>query len=64
MDSLGSAKQLTLEGRFVEAFKVLSEPPSGLERRASDVLKVEVPSESAGTANAARSQNRFSEQGI
>ena len=42
MDALGSAKQLTLEGRFVEAFKVLSEPPSGLDKRASDVLRVEV----------------------
>jgi len=43
MDALSSAKQLTLDGRFAEAFKILNElPPSGHSKRAANVIRVEI----------------------
>jgi hypothetical protein len=41
MDELTAARQLTLEGRYLEAFRLLGELPSGTNKRASDILRME-----------------------
>jgi DNA-binding NtrC family response regulator len=42
MSESRSAKQLALDGRFADAFKVLNESGPGSDKRASDVLRLEL----------------------
>ena len=42
MDMSRSAKQLALDGRFADAFRVLNESGPGADKRAHDVLRLEV----------------------